>query len=71
MKCPVSNFGLHPSRVGEMMAPADCLYWECAWYNTVRGECLAQSLYEELRLLVGAAGLIADGVLPGSKPHEQ
>lgn len=70
MKCPMIMLGYEWQKDVPKHRLLDCIGEECAWYNTVRCECLAQSLYEELRLLVGAAGLIADGVLPGSRSHE-
>ena len=39
MKCPISNFGLHPSTTGERLSPADCLREECAWWEEHFGKC--------------------------------
>lgn len=46
MKCPLIN--------------NDCLKEECGRWDKVRGQCADLSILEELRLLVGAAAMIAD-----------
>lgn len=49
MKCPLSNFGLHPSTVGEILSPADCLKEDCAWWLEDIGMCAIRDLALELR----------------------
>ena len=60
MKCPLFVMGniANPGILDDEVE--DCYKEECAWWNKVLAECVVLSILEELRLLVGAAGMIAD-----------
>ena len=45
----------------------DCLKAECAWWDSASQTCVTQSIYEELRLLVGAAGMVAEKLPPAGE----
>ena len=53
MKCPLSNFGLHPSTTGERMSPADCLKEECAWWHEGLEECCLRVLTDDISTING------------------
>ncbi|MBA7602875.1 hypothetical protein ES703_09971 [subsurface metagenome] len=42
----------------------DCLKEECAWWDSVGQRCVTLSIYQELRLLVGAVTMVADKIPP-------
>ena len=60
MKCPL----LRITRPWFMQADAppqdDCLKEECAGWDSISQTCVAISIYQELRLLVGAVSMLAD-----------
>jgi len=64
MKCPLrilvvrSNSALGPNFGNE------CLKEECAWWDSVSQTCVALSIYQELRLLVGAVAIVTDKIPP-------
>jgi len=66
MKCPLSNFGLHPSTVGEILSPADCLKEECAWWVKASESCAMEAIP---RIIGYVGGTIKE--LKDKMPHEE
>ena len=60
MKCPLMVERLKQGAQYTEPVRQDCLKEECAWWDSVGQRCVTLSIYQELRLLVGAAGIIAE-----------
>ena len=60
MECPLLRAGAYAGQLEWEEADISCLKEECGRWDKVRGQCVDESILEELRLLVGAAGMIAD-----------
>lgn len=67
MKCPL--FWMHwLDKESKMdIEDTDCLKEACAWWDSVGQRCVSLSIYQELRLLVGACAPIADLVPPARR----
>ena len=67
MKCPMRIFVVQQGlEVGTGYMP-DCLKEQCAWWDQAGNSCAVLSIYQELRLLVGACAPIAGLVRPARK----
>ncbi len=62
MKCPLSNFELHPSTTVEKLSPADCLKEECEWWKQSSQLCVINRLAGELYSLVEVMEEIRDHI---------
>ena len=70
MKCPLfMATATHLSGHIDLLH-IECPKEECAWWDNVGNSCVALSIYQELRLLVGACAPIADLVPPARRQQE-
>lgn len=64
MKCPLFTIMDRRTQLGEESDFSECLKEGCAWWEKVSQSCALVAIYQEIRLLVGAAGLAADRLSP-------
>ena len=64
MKCPLFVLAKTAHYSENVMITTDCLKEGCAGWDRRNQNCAILSILEELRLLVGAAGMIADHMPP-------
>jgi len=62
MKCPLFRLANITFEFDSQWSGDDCLQRECAWFDIIGQTCALLSIYQELRLLVGACGMIADNM---------
>jgi len=64
MKCPCPFYFQAPKGFLPQDIWRECVEEKCAWWDSYGRACAILSIYQELRLLVGAAGMFVDKLLP-------
>lgn len=67
MKCPLLAIGYLSLGDQGVNQKCECLKEGCAWWEPVSRSCVLLAVYQELRLLVGAAGLAANRLSPAKE----